>query len=61
MKVVIINLTGFNQYVDLDGNADTNDIVAVGPREKVKVDIPNEKRFIEISKMFAKKLAIKKL
>lgn len=61
MKVVIINLTGFNQFVDLVGKSDTKETVAVGPKEKIKVDIPNEKRFIQLSKQFAKKLAIRKL
>jgi len=61
MKVIIINTTDFNQYVDLDGNERTEDTVHLGPKEKVKVEIPNEKRFIEISKKFAKKLVLRKI
>ena len=61
MKVVIVNKTPFNQYVDLDGNEDTKDIINIGPKEKVQVDIPNEKRFIEISKQFKDSLFVRKV
>jgi len=61
MKVIIINRTVYNQFVDLDGVEDTKDIVNVGPKEKVIVDIPNEKRFLEISKKFNNILVVRKV
>jgi len=61
MKVIIINRTVYNQFVDLDGVEDTKDIVNVGPKEKITVDIPNEKRFLEISKKFNNILVVRKV
>jgi len=60
INVIIVNKTGMNQYVDVDGNDKTEDTVIVGPHERVQVSLPNEKRFLEISKQFAKSLIVRK-
>jgi len=61
MRVIIINRTAFNQFVDLEGVNDVNNIINIGPRERIVVDIPNEKRFLEISKQFKNILVLRKL
>ncbi len=61
MRVVVTNLTAFNQFIDLDGKANTDDTIHLGPKNRVTVDIPTEKRFVAISKEFANKLTLRKV
>jgi len=61
MKVQIINKTPLTQYVDIDGLEETKDIVVIGPKAVEIVELPSEKRFLEISKQFVKKLSLRKL
>lgn len=61
MKVIIRNLTGVNKFVDLDGKSNTDDIKVIGPRGTETVDLPSERRFIELSKQFKNQLSIKKV
>ena len=61
MRVVVTNLTPFNQFVDLDGKANTDDIIHLGPKNRVEVNIPTEKRFVQLSKDFLNKMSFRKV
>lgn len=60
IKVTILNRTDFNLYPDLDGKAETKDTVIIGPRAKVEVELPSEKRFTELSKEFKNRAVLRK-
>lgn len=60
MKVNAFNQTDFNQYVDVDGDKNTDDTVVVGPKARVSLNIPSEERFIELAKEFKNKLVLRK-
>lgn len=60
MKVVITNLTNYNQYIDIDGKSDTNDTVHLGPKARSTVEIPTEKRFLQLSKQLSGKILLRK-
>jgi len=61
MLVNITNQSLHTVYIDKDGNSSTDDTVVVGPKGRVKVDIPSEKRFLEIAKQFKKQIIIRKV
>lgn len=61
MRVVVTNLTAFNQFVDLDGKANTDDTIHLGPKSRETVNIPTEKRFVQLSKDFKNKLTLRKV
>ena len=60
MKISIFNKTEFQQFVDLVGVNDPKDIITVGPKSKVVVDIISEKQFIQLNKKY-KDLIIRKI
>lgn len=62
MKVKIVNLTDFNQFVDIDGDKNTDDVIIVGPKEVItSIEIPNEARLTALTTEFNKLLSIRKI
>jgi len=61
MKVEVFNRTEFQQFIDLKGLGNPKDIVSVAPKHKLIVEIPNEKRFIDLAKQFKNKLLFRKI
>jgi len=58
---IITNKTEHNIFLDIDGKGDVDKIIQIGPKARVKVSFPNERRFIEVSKKFRKHLILKKI
>ena len=61
MKVMVINKSEFQQFVDTGGVGLPNDIVPVAPKEKLILDFDNEKVFIKNVKKLKNKLIIRKI
>jgi hypothetical protein len=60
MKVIVHNLLSAPQFVDVDGNKSTDDIVTIGPRVRETIELPNEKRFLELQREHKGKLNFRK-
>jgi len=61
MLVRITNKTPHNIFLDIDGDKRTEDTVHIGPKGRVEVSIPSEKRFLEISHQYKKQLVLRKV
>ncbi len=60
MKVIVTNLLSAPQFIDVDGNLATDDIVTLGPRAREVIDIPSEKRFLELTRQHKGKINFRK-
>lgn len=61
MKVLFINNTDSNQYVDTQGKGDPTHIKVLGSRLRVTLDIPNDEILKKLQSEFTNKLTIRKL
>jgi len=61
MLVKITNKTPHNIFLDIDGDERTEDTVQIGPKGKVEVQLPSEKRFLEIGHQYSKQLILRKV
>lgn len=60
MKVVVMNLLNAPQYVDRDGDEKTEDTVVIGPRARETIELPSQKRFLDLQREFKGKLTFRK-
>lgn len=54
-RVILVNTSNRNVYVDIDGKTNTDDIIHLGPKAiSTIIDLPNKSRMAEISKEYPK-------
>jgi N-acetylglutamate synthase/N-acetylornithine aminotransferase len=59
MKVIVNNLLNAPQFVDVDGNASTDDTVIIGGRQRTEITLPSKKRFLDLQAEFKGKLTFR--
>lgn len=61
MLVKITNKSPFNVFIDVDGDKRTEDTVQIGPKGREVVELPSEKRYLEIAREFGNKIVMRKV
>lgn len=60
IKIMMINNSNHNIYIDLDGKAETDDIIVLGAKAKINMKL-DEKRVSELQNQFGADLMIRKV